>query len=235
MQETRQFLFGSFCLDVTNECLRQGKEEIRLRPKAFTVLRYLVEHSDQLVTKDMLLQTIWPKVYVTEAVLSEYIREIRKALRDNPKKAQFIRTMHRRGYRFIGPVTGGPRPGSSQTSADSEAATTIGSRPLIGRERELSFLQERLEAPLQRKGSVVFITGPAGIGKTRLVRELQDHAVQRGCQWLTGKYEKAGSHPYWAWVEMVKGYVQQRDARSLQILVGSYATQLARIIPEVAE
>lgn len=144
MQELRQFLFGSFRLDVTNECLRRGKEEIRLRPKAFTVLRYLVEHPGQLVTKDMLFQTIWPKVYVNEAVLSQNIKEIRKALRDKPKKPHFIETMHRRGYRFIAPVTSSPLLGSSQTSAGSEvsirpmireAATIIGSQPLVGRAR----------------------------------------------------------------------------------------------------
>lgn len=242
MQELRQFLFGSFRLDVTNECLRRGKEEIRLRPKAFTVLRYLVEHPGQLVTKDMLFQTIWPKVYVNEAVLSQNIKEIRKALRDKPKKPHFIETMHRRGYRFIAPVTSSPLLGSSQTSAGSEvsirpmireAATIIGSQPLVGRARELSFLQERLEATLQGNGSLTFISGPAGIGKTRLARELRDRGHQMGCQWLEGKYDKAGSYPYQPWVEMVRGYLDRGYATSLQELAGPYVGRLAKLVAGV--
>ncbi len=242
MQELRQFLFGSFRLDVTNECLRRGKKEIRLRPKAFTVLSYLVEHSGQLVTKDMLFETIWPKIHVSEAVLSQYIREIRKALRDKPKKPQFIETMHRRGYRFIAPVTSSPLPGSSQMSTGSEAsirpmireaATIIGSQPLVGREREMSFLQERLEATLRGNGSLTFILGPAGIGKTRLARELRDCGLQMGCQWLEGKYDKAGSYPYQPWVEMVRRYLDRGDATSLQELAGPYAGGLAKLVAGV--
>jgi predicted ATPase len=192
----------------------------------------------------MLFQSIWPKVYVSEAVLSQYIREIRKALRDKPKKPQFIETMHRRGYRFVAPVTSRPLPGSSQTSVGSEAsirpmireaATTIGSQPLVGREREMSFLQERLGAALQGNGSLTFISGPAGVGKTRLARELRDCGHQMGCQWIEGKYDKAESYPYQPWVEMVRGYLDRGDATSLQELAGPYAGRLAKLVVGVTE
>ncbi|MEX0804630.1 MAG: AAA family ATPase [Candidatus Binatia bacterium] len=242
MQEERQFFFGHFRLDLTNECLWRGRKEIRLHPKAFALLRYLMDHPGQLVTKETLLDTLWAAAHVTEAVLSVYVAEIRKALGDDPKKPAFIETLHRRGYRFIAPITIDRQPELSQSLARSEAsirpirheaATTIGAEPIVGREEELSFLLEKLHAALHGKGSVVLITGPAGIGKTRLVRELRDHAPQRGCQWLEGKYEKAGNHPYGAWVDMLKGYLQQRDAASLRILMGPYATELAGIVPEV--
>ncbi|MFQ5903431.1 MAG: BREX system ATP-binding domain-containing protein, partial [Candidatus Binatia bacterium] len=233
MQKESQFLFSSFRLDSTNECLWRGKKEIRIHPKAFTLLWYLVERSGQLVTKDILLEVIWPKVYVADTVLSVYISEIRKALGDDPKKPRFIETVHRRGYRFISPVTTRPEPVSTEPIVRN-ATTTIGSHPLVGRETEISFLQERLEETLQGRASVVFITGQAGIGKTRLVRELRDHARQRRCQWLEGQYNRAGSLPYQAWVEMVKEYLHQSEATSLQKLVGPYAEQLAKLVPEVA-
>ncbi len=111
---------------------------------------------------------------------------------------------------------------------------TFRSSRLVGRKTEMSFLQERLDATLQGKGSVVFITGQAGIGKTRLAREARDHAIQRGCQWLEGKYERAVSHPYKAWTEVVRSYLHQSEARSLQSLAGPYAAHLAKIVPEVA-
>ena len=242
MQEAKQLFFGPFRLDPTNECLWRGEKEIRLHPKAFGLLRHLLDHPGQMVTKESLLETIWPGVHVTEAILSVYVAEIRKALGEDPKKPVFIETLHRRGYRFIAPVTIDRTTEMSQSTAGSEklirpimreAATAIGAEPIIGREKDLSFLLEKLAAALHGKGSVVFITGPAGIGKTRLVRELRHHAASCGFQWFAGKYEKSGNHPYGAWVDMLKGYLQQRDAASLHVLMGPYATQLASIVPEV--
>ena len=242
MQEEKQLFFGPFRLDPTNECLWRGNKETRLHPKAFVLLRYLVDRRGQMVTKESLLETIWPAVNVTDAVLSVYVAEIRRALGDDPKKPAFIETLHRRGYRFIAPVTIAHRSEASQSAAGSEAwirpimreaVTVIGAEPIIGREKELSFLREKLQAMLHGTGGVVFITGPAGIGKTRLVRELRHHAARCGCQWFGGKYEKTGNHPYAAWVDILKGYLQQKGATSLHALMGPYATQLANIIPEV--
>jgi DNA-binding winged helix-turn-helix (wHTH) protein/tetratricopeptide (TPR) repeat protein len=240
MNEEKDFYFGPFRLDVANECIRQGKREIRLQPKAFALLRFLVEHPGRLVTKDTLLDNIWPNVHVSDSVLSVYVRRIREALGDNPNNPRFIETAHRRGYRFIAPITTGPRPESRETPRGGKAsakpiigepATIIGSQPLVGREKEMSFLQERLNAAVQGQGSVVFITGQAGIGKTRLGREVRDRAVGMGCQWLEGRYE-AVSQPYQAWTEITRSYLHQSGA-SLQSVVGPYAVHLAKIVPEV--
>lgn len=111
-------------------------------------------------------------------------------------------------------------------------ATTIGSQPLIGREKEMFFLQERLNAAVQGQGSVVFVTGQAGIGKTRLVREVRNHAVGMGCQWLEGRYEKVVSQPYQAWTEITRSYLRQKGT-SLQNVVAPYAIHLGKIVPEV--
>lgn len=242
MLEAKQLFFGPFRLDPTNECLWRGEKEIRLHPKAFGLLRYLLDHPGQMVTKESLLETMWPGVHVTEAILSVYVAEIRKALGEDPKKPVFIETLHPRGYRFVAPVTIDHQPGRSQSMAGSEelirpimreAATAIGAEPIVGREKALSFLLEKLEAALHGTGSVVFTTGPAGIGKTRLVRELRLHAARCGFQWFGGKYEKSANHPNAAWVDMLKGYLQQKDATSLHVLIGPYTAQLARIVPEV--
>src|SRR5687767_12743506 len=97
--------FGPFQLDTTNECLWQGAQRITLKPKTFSVLRYLIDHPGQLVIKDELLKTLWADVHVSGAVLKVCIREIREALDDQAKTPRFIETVHRRGYRFIGPVS----------------------------------------------------------------------------------------------------------------------------------
>src|SRR5687768_10117922 len=101
MAPQTELVFEPFCLDAINERLLRNGKQIRLTPKAFSLLRYLADHSDQLVTKEALLNTLWPNIAVTDAVLTVCIGEIRKALGDISTKPKFIETVHRRGYRFL--------------------------------------------------------------------------------------------------------------------------------------
>lgn len=75
-----------------------------LAPKAFALLHHLASHAGRLVTKADLMAAIWPDVFVGDAVLKSSIRELRKALGDDPRHPRYIETAHRRGYRFIAPV-----------------------------------------------------------------------------------------------------------------------------------
>lgn len=247
MMEIKQIVFAPFRLDLADERLFRGKEVFRLHPKAFAVLRCLTESAGGLVTKHTLMETVWPGLHVTDAVLTESIRELRKALGDNPKKPRFIETVHRRGYRFIAPVNTISQPAQGESGSHSVSLTaadegpsvakfvqgtsTIGALPLVGRECELSFLAERLESAIQGNGSVVFITGPAGIGKTRLAVEVRRDTQRKGCRWLGGKYEKAVSQPYKAWAEIIRNcFYQHENSRRL---VDRYAANLAKIVPEI--
>ena len=78
---------------------------------------YLAAHAGRLVPKQELLDAVWPGVFVGDAVLKVTIREIRKALGDDPRTPRFIETAHRRGYRFIAPVTGASRAGRADGAA----------------------------------------------------------------------------------------------------------------------
>jgi DNA-binding winged helix-turn-helix (wHTH) protein len=95
---------GAIRLDSTNACLWRGAEAIRLTPKAWAVLDALVAQAGQLVTKETLLEAVWPDTVVSEAALVVCIREIRQALGDAARTPQYLETVHRRGYRFIGPL-----------------------------------------------------------------------------------------------------------------------------------
>src|SRR5256885_4720075 len=97
--------FADFCVDPANECVRRGAEMVALTPKAFAVLRYLVDHRGRLVSKDELLQALWPETVVGEAALTVCIGTIRRALGKDAQWPRFIETVPRRGYRFIAPVT----------------------------------------------------------------------------------------------------------------------------------
>ncbi len=97
--------FGPYRLDTANVRLWRGAQEVKLTGKAFTVLRYFVEHPGQLATKDDLFAAAWPETVISDATLVSCIQELRQALRDDAKKPRYIETVHRRGYRFVAAVT----------------------------------------------------------------------------------------------------------------------------------
>src|SRR4029450_678308 len=90
--------FDIYTLDLQCCSLLRGSEEIQLRPKSFDVLRYLAEHAGRVVSKEELIQAIWPDVLVTEDSVVQCIGDIRTALADNAHR--IIKTVPRRGYVF---------------------------------------------------------------------------------------------------------------------------------------
>src|SRR5262245_29299309 len=111
-----QWCFADFRLDPDNACLWRGTQPVALTPKAFDVLHYLVTHPDRLVTKDTLLDTVWPETAISDAVVRIAIGELRRALGDTVQAPRFIATVHRRGYRFVAPVTAHPEEVSAAAS-----------------------------------------------------------------------------------------------------------------------
>src|SRR5215813_2214375 len=103
MEADRRLTFGDYYLDLGSERLWCGGEVVALTPKAFAVLRRLVEDGGQVVSKEELLRAGWAKTHVSDGVLKVIIFELRRALGDDPAAPSFIETVPRRGYRFIGP------------------------------------------------------------------------------------------------------------------------------------
>src|SRR5262245_59244803 len=160
MDANRRLRFGDFCLDLTAEQLCRGDEPVRLTPKAFAVLRRLVEEgAGQLVSREELLRTGWPNTHVSEGVLKVIILEIRRALGDDPAAPRFIETVPRRGYRFVAPRT---RTTAAPSPVDASA-------PLVGREGLLARLEEHLGRARDGQRRLVFLSGEAGIGKTTVL------------------------------------------------------------------
>jgi DNA-binding winged helix-turn-helix (wHTH) protein len=92
--------FGEFTLDSTTRQLCRGPQAVHLSPKAFDVLRVLVERRPRAVSKTELHELVWSGTFVAEASLTMVITEIRKVLGDEPQQPRFIRTVHRFGYAF---------------------------------------------------------------------------------------------------------------------------------------
>ncbi|WP_158792042.1 AAA family ATPase [Granulicella sp. L60] len=186
------YKFSIFRLDTADQSLlmRQqssGKEvRIHLPPKAFSVLRYLVEHAGRLVAHNELMEQVWSDTFVQPEVLSSHIRDVRAALGDNARKPKFIETVSRRGYRFIATV-------ETTAAAESRQALDSFNLRLVGRDSAFSKLHQCYRAALNGKRQLVFITGEAGIGKTALCREFLRRASNT-------------QSPYVTWGQCIEGY-----------------------------
>jgi len=112
--------FAGHTLDVASGSLRAGDREIELRSKSFEVLRYLIENAGRLVTKEELFKTIWPNAIATDESLAHCVSEARNAIGDGAHN--IIKTVPRRGYRFVAPVS---RSSPDDVSAASEAPAAI--------------------------------------------------------------------------------------------------------------
>jgi len=176
--------FPPFRLDAVNQCLwrrRDGEEDQRvlLTPKAFAVLRYLVEHAGRLVTQNELLDAVWPDTFVQPEVLKYQIADIRRVLGDHPKDPLFIETLPRRGYRFIAAVKDGEAAESAPTPTLDQSQPADGGR-------DLDALRDCLQKAFEGHRQVVFITGEPGIAGSNLesrVRKL--HQIHEALESLS--------------------------------------------------
>ena len=94
------FQVGEFFLDPANRLLRHGNVSVSLSPKAFDALVYLARNPGRLLTRDELIQALWPDSYVEEGNLSVHIFQVRKALGVAPDGRAYIQTVPKQGYRF---------------------------------------------------------------------------------------------------------------------------------------
>ena len=157
--------------------------------KAFAVLLHLAEHPGRLLTKQALLDAVWPETHVGEGVLKRYVLEIRRALGDDAAEPRYIQTLHRRGYRFLQAEE--PEPVVQEPKRRAAPPADCWPDPrIIGRKREFEQLDSWFGKALESDRQIVFITGEAGLGKSTLVaswmksasgrRPWPDLAVARG-------------------------------------------------------
>jgi len=101
------FRFGDFEADRIAYRVTRGGEALDLTPKLLDLLFFLLDRAGQLVTKEELLDGVWPGANVTENAMAQAISDLRESLGDEAASPTFIRTIARRGYRFIAPVQAG--------------------------------------------------------------------------------------------------------------------------------
>jgi len=101
---TESYEFLTYQVDGDTAELRCGGEPVALEPKAFDLLCYLIEHRNRTVGKDELLDNIWPGVIVSETALTSCVKKVRRALGDSADTQSILKTVPRRGYRFIATI-----------------------------------------------------------------------------------------------------------------------------------
>jgi TolB-like protein/DNA-binding winged helix-turn-helix (wHTH) protein len=99
-----KYRFAEFVIDLNQQELRRMGEVVHIEPQVFDVIVHLVRNHDRIVSKDELIETIWNGRIISEAALSSRINGARRALGDNGTDQALIRTLHKRGFRFIGDV-----------------------------------------------------------------------------------------------------------------------------------
>jgi TolB-like protein/DNA-binding winged helix-turn-helix (wHTH) protein len=98
------YRFAEFEIDVSQQELRRLGEPVHIEPQVFDLIVHLVRNRDRIVSKDELIETIWNGRIISEAALSSRINGARRALGDTGADQALIRTLHKRGFRFVGDV-----------------------------------------------------------------------------------------------------------------------------------
>jgi len=175
-----------FRLDRSTGQLTRDGIPIPLRAKTWALLLYLMERPGVLLTRDELLDALWPGVAVMPDTVSKTISELRRALGDDSATPRYIETVHRRGVRFIAPVSEfqGQLSGVGSRMSDVIESVAPDARHLttpffVGRETELRRLEGALAKANAGQRQIVFVTGPAGVGKTTLVDAFLDSPAVR--------------------------------------------------------
>jgi TolB-like protein len=103
-----QFVFGDYVLDPDRRELTRGAKAIAVGPQVFDLLLYLVQNRERVVSKDQLLNVVWAGRIVSESTLTSHINAARKAIGDSGQEQRLIRTVARKGFRFVGDVREAP-------------------------------------------------------------------------------------------------------------------------------
>lgn len=169
--------FADFELDTQRFIFRRKGQDLRIRPKVFDLLAHLVLHRSRVVEREELTALLWGDTVVGPGSLSGLVNELRTVLGERGGTESSIRTVHARGYQFVGEMRGdeGVDAVGRVEARIGLDAVAPGFRPLL-----VDRLRDRFAA-VQRGGAfAVVIEGPPGSGKSAFLDEMMPVAVHRG-------------------------------------------------------
>lgn len=210
--------FQSFRLDTNDECLWREGQRLALTRKAFAVLNHLVGQAGHLVTKEELMEAVWPETFVQEEILKTYVRKLRQTLGDNAQDPMFIETQQGRGYRFIAKV--------AEEILDGSVDAENHVHHLVDREKEWRQLQTWYEKAQGGERQLIFISGEAGIGKTALTETFLER-MAAGSRVRTATAHCVASYreqePYYPILEALSRLCRGTDGEMIIELLAKHA------------
>lgn len=219
----REFRIGDWLVRPELSRIERDGREVRVKPKSMAVLCSLVAKPGEVQSRRELLDAVWGDVHVSEEVLTQAVAELRRAFGDRARDARVIETVPRRGYRLVAAV-GGPVTRRPESAVDT---------PLVGREDELSRLQDALERTTDGRGRLVLLAGPPGIGKTRLAAEMLARARTSSLRGAAARCREDQAVAYLPFVEILEQLLLPLPVGALSSLLGEAGSELARLVPEL--
>lgn len=118
-----RYCFEDYVLDTERRELWRGTAAVQLEPQVFDLLAYLIENRERVVTRDDLRMSVWQGRIVSESTLGSSINAVRTAIGDSGDEQRLVRTLQRKGFRFVGPVR--EEAGVAETTANAPRAEQI--------------------------------------------------------------------------------------------------------------
>lgn len=196
------FRFGRYELDEEAGELRRDSRAVAIQPKPFALLCHLIRERDRIVEQDELFEVLWPGIAVTPGSLTRAVSVARAAIGDTGR-GEVIKSVARRGYRFAADVLvvdGETSPAEARSPGDGAEREVF-----VGRDDALGRLREAWSEAAMGRGGLVLVTGPPGIGKTRLTEVFGSESEAAGARLLVGRArEGEGVPPLWLWAQVVR-------------------------------
>ena len=171
-----RFEFGAFRLDAAEHLLLRDGEPVPLEPKVLETLLVLIRHDTRLVAKGELMQAVWPDSFVEESNLTRNISVLRRALSPNDGGPQYIETVPKYGYRFVGDVRALAGERAARAAVDDVPRHNLPDQltSFVGRDHELGEIERLLSST-----RLLTLTGAGGCGKTRLALQVAAASLPR--------------------------------------------------------
>lgn len=226
------YAFGEFELDDALLELRFRGRAQEVPPRVLKALLHLIRNRARAVSRDELAEAVWGGLSVSDAALSQAIMLARKITHDEGDQQRLIKTVRRHGFRFVAPVVERePDAGLAPPPAVPEQRAS-----LFGRDRELVELVALLARAEQGQGSLVFLEGEPGIGKTALVEQFCVQASARGARVLWGRcWEEGGAPAFWPFIQVLRAMLAGCGADTLRSWLDGESADLLSLVPELAQ
>jgi DNA-binding winged helix-turn-helix (wHTH) protein/tetratricopeptide (TPR) repeat protein len=225
-------VFDGFELDREGCRLFREGVEVPIERRVFDLLCYLVAHPKRLIGRAELLEHVWRTRALSDGVLANTMTKLRRAIGQPTDGREPIETVRGRGYRFHGLARETPVP--ELGVAHPAPAPDSGGDPFVGRQRALERLSAALGQVARGGGRLLVVAGEAGIGKTRLLLELEQLALARGFSaWLGAAHDGGVAPAYWPWVEILRSAHEQLSPEAWQRMLPDSYLALAQLVPEL--